>query len=59
MNSDLQTQTSHQEAELGLHLAHQDYGPPLHGHPGYTSQVSPSLTTLTVSHLCRHQQSNS
>ena len=40
MNSDLQTQTSQEEAELGLHLGHQDYSHPLHSHPGYTTQVS-------------------
>ena len=42
MNPDLETQRSQEEEELGLHLAHQDYGHPLHSHPGYSSQVIPS-----------------
>ena len=57
MNSDLQTQTSQEEAELGLHLGHQDYGHPLHSQPGYTSQVSPSLIT-SLSVLCRHHHAS-
>ena len=55
MNSDLQTQTSQEQAELGLNLGQhqQDYhGHHLHSQPGYTSQVrGDHITTGFGRHL--------